>query len=78
MDGWWPPRLEMGDHSGMGEEDGETAMNTPDPVPDPVDVAAEILNWTGDPGCFPCDVYGPSCPWHGVPDLRKFNKRRLP
>ena len=26
MDGWWPPRLEMGDHSSLGEEDGETAV----------------------------------------------------
>ena len=38
-------------------------------TPDPVDAAAEILNWTGEPGCYSCDVHGPGCLWHGVPDL---------
>lgn len=51
------------------EEEGDVVTahkNTPDPV----DAAAEILNWTGEPGCYSCDVRGPSCLWHGVPDLR--------
>jgi len=46
-----------------------------DAPPDPLDTAAEILNWTGEPGCYSCDVHGPSCLWHGVPDLVR---QRLP
>lgn len=44
---------------------------------DPVEVAAEILNWTGEPGCYGCDVHGPRCLSHGViPDERLAQAKR--